>query len=86
MRDYALTYAHTREAAGATSWLARIVRNWMARRAVSRLESYDDFILRDIGVTRDEVRWASQLPLSQNAALALEDEALRRRRSSRRFA
>lgn len=82
MRDYALTYASTREAAGAASWFSRLIRNFMARRAVAALERYDDYILRDIGITRDEVRWAAQLPLSQNAALALEEEALRRRRAT----
>ena len=48
--------------------------------AVTRLDSFDDYILRDIGVTRGDVRWASGLPLSVNAAVALEERALQRQR------
>ena len=35
-------------------------------------------MLRDIGVTREELRWAAGLPLTVNAALALEERATRR--------
>jgi hypothetical protein len=45
---------------------------------------WDERLLSDVGVERDEVRWAATLPLSVNAALALEDRALRRARSRRR--
>ncbi|MFK7892194.1 MAG: DUF1127 domain-containing protein [Granulosicoccus sp.] len=34
-----------------------------------------DELLADIGVTRDQVRWAEKLPLDQNAALALREVA-----------
>jgi hypothetical protein len=79
MRDYALTRA---ESLGefASSWFGRVLRNWKARKRVAQLESYDDFLLADIGVTRDEIRWAAALPLTVNAALALEDRAFRRRK------
>lgn len=80
MRDYALNHARSFEAFGAASWVANIVRNWRARRAVARLDTYDDYMLRDIGVSRADVHWASGLPLSVNAALALEERALQRLR------
>ncbi|MFN4142212.1 DUF1127 domain-containing protein [Aestuariivirga sp.] len=83
MRDYALSRAISAEATGALSLLWRFLSNWRARRAVARLDTLDDFLLRDIGVTREELRWASGLPLSVNAALALEERALRRRRGTR---
>ena len=79
MRDYALSRAATFEDAGASSLLGRLYRNWRARRSVSRLDQFDDYLLRDIGVTRSEVRWAAGLPLSVNAALALEERSLQRR-------
>jgi uncharacterized protein YjiS (DUF1127 family) len=79
MRDYALSRAQSFGGIG-SSWLARFIHNWKARRRVAQLESYDDFLLADIGVTRDEIRWASELPRSVNAALALEDRAFRRRK------
>lgn len=80
MRDYALNRARSAEAAGLTFGLAQLIRNWRARRAVTRLEDFDDYMLRDIGVTRDDVNWAAGLPLTVNAALALEERSLRRRR------
>ena len=42
------------------------------RDAFRRLVALDDAALKDIGVTRNDVIWASQLPLSQNASLELE--------------
>jgi uncharacterized protein YjiS (DUF1127 family) len=80
MRDYALSRAEAAEATGSLSLLWRFIRNWRARRAVVRLDALDDYLLHDIGVTRDEVRWASGLPLTVNAALELEERATRRRR------
>lgn len=56
----------------------RIARNWSAKRSIARMQGYDDALLRDIGLTREDIRWAAGLPLSINAALALEDRAFRR--------
>jgi len=47
---------------------------------VVRLDALDDYLLHDIGVTRADVRWASGLPLTVNAALEPEERATRRRR------
>jgi uncharacterized protein YjiS (DUF1127 family) len=80
MRDYALDRAYSLGEIG-SSWFSRLLRNWKARRRVAGLEAYDDFLLKDIGVTREEIRWAAALPLSMNAALALEDKAFRRRKN-----
>ena len=80
MRDYALSHASSFESAGATSPLGRIIRNWRARRAVARLDTYDDYMLRDIGVARGDVMWAAGLPLTVNAAVALEERSRQRRR------
>ena len=75
MRDYALNHAMSFGEAGRGSFLARLSRNWLARRAINRLDTYDDHMLRDIGVTRHDVRWAAGLPLTVNAALALEERS-----------
>ena len=80
MRDYALSRAEAAEATGSLSLLWRFIRNWRARRAVVRLDALDDYLLHDIGVPRAELRWASGLPLTVNAALELEERATRRRR------
>jgi len=83
MRDFAMNHAASYGEAGHESVLSRLVRNWLARRAVGRLEAYDDHMLQDIGVSRTDVEWAAGLPLSVNAALALEDRSFRRRRHER---
>jgi uncharacterized protein YjiS (DUF1127 family) len=61
--------------------LARAIDNWRARRAVASLLKVDDHILRDMGADRADVTWAASLPLSVNAALALEERV---RRAARR--
>ena len=43
-----------------------------ARAAFLTMLSLDERILDDIGVTRDEVRWAASLPLQVNAASELK--------------
>ena len=42
------------------------------RLAFKNLLTLEANILQDIGVTREDVIWASKLPLSKNAALELE--------------
>ncbi len=80
MRDYALSRAQSAEAAGSASILWRMIGNWRARRAVARLDELDDFLLRDIGLSREDLHWAAGLPLTVNAALALEERARKRER------
>jgi uncharacterized protein YjiS (DUF1127 family) len=81
MTHYAINHEHvaSTQATGIAAAVARFVRNWKARRAVARLQDFDDYMLRDIGVTRLDVRWAADLPLTINAALALEERSHRRR-------
>ena len=83
MRDYALNQALYRGEYGIVYFLRRVSRNWKAKRRIASLGNFDDYMLRDIGVTRDEVQWAAGLPLTVNAAVALEERALRRRKSGR---
>ena len=80
MRDYALSHANSFESSCAASFLGRIIGNWRARRSVARLATFDDYLLRDIGVSRGDVRWAAGLPLTVNAAAALEERSHQRRR------
>jgi uncharacterized protein YjiS (DUF1127 family) len=59
---------------------------WRARRldraAFKSLLLLDDHLLEDLGCTREEIRWAAALPLSVNAALALEGRSRARRREA----
>ena len=79
MRDYVLNQAMSQGEYGIVSLLRRVSRNWKAKRRIAALSNFDDYMLRDIGVTRDEIQWAAGLPLTVNAALALEERAFRRR-------
>ena len=83
MRDYVLNQAISQGEYGIVSLLRRTARNWKAKRRIAALGNFDDYMLRDIGITRDEVQWAAGLPLTVNAAIALEQRAFRRRQSGR---
>lgn len=83
MREYALSRAASFGEAGNPSIIKRFLRNWRAKRSIVKLETLDDHMLYDLGVTRAEVQWAAGLPLTVNAALALEDRAFRRRKGGR---
>jgi uncharacterized protein YjiS (DUF1127 family) len=61
--------------------LSTLFQHWQARRSVKHLASLDDYLLRDIGLKRGDVEWAEQVPITQNAVLALEERVRRRRRS-----
>jgi uncharacterized protein YjiS (DUF1127 family) len=83
MREYVLTRAIAAGESPVTGFFKNLARNWRARSRVARLAEFDDHMLRDIGVTRGEIEWAAGLPLSVNAAAALEEHAFRRRRQER---
>ena len=83
MRDYALNQAISRGEYGIVSLLRRVTRNWKAKRRIAALGGFDYYMLRDIGVTREEIQWAAGLPLTVNAAVALEERAFRRRQVGR---
>ncbi|MDQ7728870.1 hypothetical protein [Halomonas sp. SpR8] len=50
----------------------RYRRRRLYRRHIVPLLDYDDHVLRDIGHCRDDILWASQLPLKVDAIQALE--------------
>lgn len=58
-----------------------LVRRWRFRRRFLALLDYDDHILEDMGHDREEILWASRLPLHQDAT-----QAILRRREQRRKA
>jgi uncharacterized protein YjiS (DUF1127 family) len=71
MREYALHQATTRQMALADSPIARLIANWKARRVIRQLDQYDDFMLRDIGLTRGVLQHAASLPITTNPMSAL---------------
>lgn len=67
MRDYVLHQAQSRQAYGRLTPLVRVVKNWLNRRALHKLDKLDDFMLRDIGLTRDDLRMMRRQPLTIDA-------------------
>lgn len=55
------------------------VRWWQRRRRLAMLDTLDDHVLNDIGLCREDVRWALGQPLAVDGAAELV-----RRRSHRR--
>lgn len=47
-------------------------RRWLFRRHIVPLLAYDDHVLRDIGYRREDILWANQLPLKEDAIQALK--------------
>jgi uncharacterized protein YjiS (DUF1127 family) len=81
MRDYALHNAQSHGSLSGAGFLATLWENWKAHRAISNLAGFDDHMLRDIGLTRADVLWAEDLPLSVNAVMALEERGTLRHRN-----
>jgi len=69
------------------SVLARIT-NYTRRNKLQALDELDDFMLADIGLTRNDIDWARELPLNRNPLAALDDltkhRASQRRQAARR--
>jgi uncharacterized protein YjiS (DUF1127 family) len=63
MRDYASFRAIQRDSGETFPRLRRLVRNWFTRRHFDALDQLDDFILRDIGLKREDVAFVKGLPL-----------------------
>jgi uncharacterized protein YjiS (DUF1127 family) len=64
----------------AVETLRRVVRTWSNRRTVVSLADFDDHMLADIGLSRDDVRQALSLPFGEDPALMLQHLALRNRK------
>lgn len=58
MRDYILHLAQSRDSA----FVFPKLRSWQAKRKLRRLETLDDYLLNDIGLTRDDLRYGLKLP------------------------
>ena len=80
MREYILEQSQARLPYGSFSMLVRTVKNWRARRQLRQLRSLDDYLLRDIGLSREELDVLRKQPLT----LDLQWEADRLRLISER--
>ena len=64
MRDYVLTQSESRQAYGVLTVVARLVRNWKHHRDLEKLLKLDDYLLRDMRLTRGVVLHLASLPLT----------------------
>ncbi len=64
MREYILHQAQSRQAYGRLTLLVRVIKNWQARRALRKIASLDDYMLKDIGLSRAEVLEMQRQPLT----------------------
>jgi uncharacterized protein YjiS (DUF1127 family) len=62
MRDYMLHQAEMRDRTYALPAVRRWVRNWVAKRQLRQLAALPDYLLHDIGLTRDDLRFGLSLP------------------------
>jgi Domain of unknown function (DUF1127) len=76
MTEYLETRAHSVGGFGNEGLLLRLWSNWRARKDVVRLQQLDDHLLKDIGLSRADIFWASQQSLGVNAALVLEERGI----------
>jgi uncharacterized protein YjiS (DUF1127 family) len=86
MREAALFVAGQRGSADAGILSAFVrsagqaLRSFKNRRKIVALSEFDDHLLADIGLSRDDVRRALDLPFAHDPALELQRLALRQRR------
>lgn len=81
MRDYVFHQALSRDSAYVFPKLRRLVRSWLAKRNLKRLEQLDDYMLNDIGLSRADVRYALKLPYDVDPVdemMRLQDQRIRR--------
>jgi uncharacterized protein YjiS (DUF1127 family) len=64
MRDYILSQALSRQTFGLVATAKRVVRNWKHHRELVRLLKLDDYLLRDMGMTRALIMHLLALPLT----------------------
>jgi uncharacterized protein YjiS (DUF1127 family) len=58
--------------------VANLFRAWSRRRRFIDLRHLDDHLLRDIGVTRDDLAWGASLPLREDATKRVRRRMARR--------
>ena len=64
MREYIFNEARSRLSTYRFSILRQLVRNWRSKQQLLKLHMLEDYQLKDIGLTRGELRHISGLPLS----------------------
>jgi uncharacterized protein YjiS (DUF1127 family) len=64
MRDYVLSEAQSRQLLGLAPLMRRLLRNWKYQRDLNALLELDDYLIRDMGLTRALLLHLTTLPLT----------------------
>ena len=82
MDKTAFSFGLTLEYSFGLAAIRRVIRNWQARRKLRSLQAFDDYMLADIGLTRDDLHYG--LRLSSRADVVAEMNRIRDQRIGRR--
>jgi uncharacterized protein YjiS (DUF1127 family) len=82
MHKTAFSYGLTLEHGFGLALIRRVIRNWQARRKLRCLQAFDDYMLADIGLTRDDLYFG--LRLSSGTDVIAEMNRIRDQRIGRR--
>jgi uncharacterized protein YjiS (DUF1127 family) len=63
MRDYILHQSIASDSTFVFPKLRRMVRTWFFKRSLREVERFDDYMLSDIGLTRDDLIRLRRMPL-----------------------
>ncbi len=66
MRDYILSQAQSRQDFGLVATAKRVVRNWKHQRDLAKLLKLDDYLLKDMGLSRSLIQHLVLLPLTMD--------------------
>ena len=64
MREYILNEARSRLSTFSFATIRQLIRNWRSKRQLLKLHMLEDCQLKDIGLTRGQLRYISGLPIS----------------------
>jgi uncharacterized protein YjiS (DUF1127 family) len=72
MRDYVYKESQFRARTFAWTSLRQVVRNWINRRSLRKLQDLNDHELKDIGLTRGDLYFVMRLPLTADPIWEME--------------
>jgi len=76
MREFVVQQSLTRQSYGGFSVVVRMFRNWRMQKTYRHMQGLEDHMLRDIGLSREDLRQLMAMPLDADVAWELERRRL----------
>jgi uncharacterized protein YjiS (DUF1127 family) len=76
MRDFCQHEASSRMAYGRWTWIMRVLGNWRMRSDLKRIQNFNDYQLRDIGLAREDLAFLLSRPLTSDIYWEIERRQL----------